>query len=189
MNAVYSSFFHIKRWTIRFSPASMQPMENGVKYGVLFVCTGNICRSPTAEGAFRQAVRAAGVAERFTVDSAGTHGYHIGEPPDPRAVAAALAAGIDIRDLRARRVTRTDFQDFDLIVAMDRSHFGALETMRAAEDRATLALFMDYVPDGGRRDVPDPYYGGPEDFARVLDLAQAGVRGILDALALSGRTP
>lgn len=146
---------------------------------VLFVCTGNICRSPTAEGVFRHLAVDAGIA--VEADSAGTHGYHIGEPPDPRTVAAAARRGFDLNSLRARRVKREDFNQFDLILAMDRGHLAHLETMRPQDARAQVKLFLDYHPET-KRDVPDPYYGGPEGFEHVLDLVEAASRGLLDDL-------
>lgn len=144
---------------------------------VLFVCTGNICRSPTAEGVFRQFADVAGI--EVEADSAGTHGYHIGEPPDPRTVAAAAKRGFDLKPLRARRVKREDFNQFDLILAMDRAHLAHLEAMRPKDARAAVKLFLDYHPET-KRDVPDPYYGGPEGFEHVLDLVEAGSRKLLD---------
>jgi len=146
---------------------------------VLFVCTGNICRSPTAEGIFRRMTDAAGLGDRIESDSAGTHGYHIGEPPDPRTVAAAKARGFDLSTLRARRVTRADFQNFDLILAMDEGHFAHLDSMRPAGARAELKLFLAYHPESGLSDVPDPYYGGPAGFDHVLDLVEEGSRRLL----------
>jgi protein-tyrosine phosphatase len=156
-------------------------------YRVLFVCTGNICRSPTAEGVFRHLVAEAGLADRIDVDSAGTHGYHIGEPPDPRAVAAAARRGIDIAGQRARRVRPEDFERFDLVLAMDQGHLRHLRALRRAEHRAEIRLLLDYHrPPGGNpllRDVPDPYYGGEEGFDDVLDLIEAASRGLLDSLS------
>lgn len=146
-------------------------IKRGV-FKVLFVCTGNICRSPTAEGVFRHMVEAAGLSGEIETDSAGTHGYHIGDPPDPRTIAAAAARGFDLKPLRARKVTRDDFQRFDLILAMDRGHLEHLEAQRPANATATVKLFLDYhpTPDKNRGDVPDPYYGGRESFEEVLDL-------------------
>lgn len=146
---------------------------------VLFVCTGNICRSPTAEGVFRHMVEEAGLGQHIAMDSAGTHGYHIGDPPDPRSCEAAAARGFDLSALRARKVTAHDFQDFDLILAMDRGHFAHLEAMRPKDARATLKLYLDFHPGSRTKDVPDPYYGGPEGFARVLDMIEATSRALL----------
>jgi len=144
---------------------------------VLFVCTGNICRSPTAEGVFRHMAEAAGI--KVVTDSAGTHGYHIGDPPDPRTVAAARARGIDLSALRARKVTRADFDDFDLILAMDRGHLAHLLAMRPKHSRAEVRLFLDYHPDAAIQDVPDPYYSDADAFTHVLDLAEATSHAII----------
>jgi protein-tyrosine phosphatase len=154
--------------------------ENEV--GVLFVCTGNICRSPTAEAIFRKLVIDAGMQDAITADSAGTHGYHIGEPPDPRAQASAAARGYDLSALRARRLERTDFQRFDLIVAMDRGHFAMLSRMAEPPAAHKLKLMMSYASGFREKDVPDPYYGGPQDFERVLDMLEDAARGLLDAI-------
>jgi len=150
---------------------------------VLFVCTGNICRSPTAEGVLRRLVRDQGLEGRVEVDSAGTFGYHVGEPPDRRSIRAAAARGYDLSALRARTVTREDFARFDLLLALDRGHRRELEQL--APDGAAarrIRLLLDYAPAFQGQDVPDPYYGGPADFERVLDLAEAGSRGLLEAL-------
>lgn len=133
--------------------------------GVLFVCTGNICRSPTAEAVFRHKVREAGLESRFRIDSAGTHGYHVGDPPDHRSIATALAMGVDMRDLRARKVSASDFNEFDYILAMDSGHFSHLSRFDNADGR----LFM-YLTETDRRDMPDPYYGSQKDFDLVLRL-------------------
>lgn len=155
-------------------------------YGVLFVCTGNICRSPTAAGAFRHVVRNAGLQNRVLIDSAGTHGYHIGEAPDHRAITVAQTRGIDISDLRARQFTREDFDLFDLILAMDEGHFKHIQRMMPANARAETGLFLDFLPDAGRRDVPDPYYGGTKDFEYVLDLVERGSNQLLEVLQKKG---
>ncbi len=160
---------------------------SGEGVAVLFVCMGNICRSPLAEGVFRRLVetRAPGIPIR--VDSAATHAYHIGEPPDRRAQRAALARGFDISRQRARLVDRGDFARFDYVLAMDRDNLQALDVMarEVPARRAELALLMDYAPAtvvGRGLDVPDPYYGGVEGFERVIDLAEVGARGLLDAI-------
>ncbi len=152
-------------------------------FKVLFVCTGNICRSPTAEGVFRHFVAADGV--EIETDSAGTHGYHIGEGPDPRTVKAAAARGFDLSTLRARRVTREDFERFDLILAMDQGHFAHLDAMRPNGARAQVKLFLDYHPGGKLKDVPDPYYGGPQGFEEVLDMVEETSRALLAQLRAS----
>ena len=149
---------------------------------VLFVCAGNICRSPTAEGVFRHLVRQAGLDDRIETDSAGTHGYHVGEAPDPRSQSAAKARGVDLSDLRARRVTVGDFADFDYILAMDRGHLTQLQRMVTQESKATVKLFLDYAPGAPKREVPDPYYGEGMHFTEVLDLCEAGAEGLLEAI-------
>lgn len=146
---------------------------------IVFVCTGNICRSPTAEGVFRALVHADGLESEIFVDSAGTHGYHVGEPPDPRTVEAAALRGYDISAQRARRFQRSDFEHFDLVVAMDRGHHDELTRLAPPARGERLRLFLDFAPGTGRKDVPDPYYGGPDGFEHVLDLIEAGSRGLL----------
>lgn len=149
---------------------------------ILFVCMGNICRSPTAEGYFRHHLKAAGGGEQIAVDSAGTHGYHVGGPPDPRAMETAARRGIDLSALRARKVTAADFRDFDLIVAMDEDN---LELLRALDpgDGAQLALMLQYGSDFDRiREVPDPYYGGQDGFEHMCDLLDEATAGLLETV-------
>ncbi len=146
-------------------------MASGDKIGVLFVCTGNICRSPTAEAVFRHQVEKAGLADMFAIDSAGTHGYHVGDPPDHRSIAMAQQQGVDMTNLRARKVEPRDFEVFDYIYAMDSGHFRALKSFKGPAD---LSLFRS---DGG--DVPDPYYGALADFQVVYDMVFAGAGDIL----------
>lgn len=146
---------------------------------VLFVCMGNICRSPSAEGVFLSLVERAGLVERIQIDSAGTHAYHVGKPPDPRAQSAALQRGIDISGQRARKVCREDFERFDYVLPMDLSNYEILESIRPAESRAELHRFLEFAPDLPEEDVPDPYYGGPRGFARVLDLIEVAAEGLL----------
>lgn len=150
---------------------------------ILFVCTGNICRSPTAEGVANRVFELAGL--NAECDSAGTHGYHEGEAPDPRAQQAALQRGYDLSRQRARKVVPEDFSRFDLILAMDKGHQQLL--LRACPEalRAKIRLFMTYAPESGTDEVPDPYYGGEAGFERVLDLCEAGAHGL--ALALRGK--
>ncbi len=141
---------------------------------LLLVCTGNICRSPTAQGVLRHF--AAQEKINLQVESAGTHDYHVGEPPDGRATAHARRRGYDISGLRARQVERGDFEEFDLILAMDRGHLRLLQRMCPPQHRAKIRLFLQ------DRDVPDPYYGGPKDFEQVLDIVEAACRVLLAEL-------
>lgn len=147
---------------------------------VLFVCLGNICRSPTAEGVFRAMVEEAGLSAQVRIDSAGTGGWHAGESPDPRSTRVAAQRGYRLEGA-ARQVRREDFARFDLIVAMDRSNLRRLREL--APDAAAaekLSLLRDHGPPAERgQDVPDPYYGGPDGFDRVLDICEAGCRGLL----------
>jgi len=149
---------------------------------VLFVCMGNICRSPTAEAVFREVVRQEGRGIDVHVDSAGTHAYHVGEPPDSRAIVAARRRGIGMDSLRARVVSREDFLRFDYLLAMDRQNLEHLQRLAPAGHRARLQLFLDYAPEAGLSEVPDPYYGGETGFERVLDLVEAASRGLLSTL-------
>ena len=146
---------------------------------VLFVCTGNICRSPTAEGVFRKLLEANGLAESVDVDSAGTGNWHVGESPDDRACEAAVRRGIDIADQRARQVRIEDFDRFDLILAMDQGHYQELQRLCPDSQRHRLRLFLDCAPALGARDVPDPYYGGSDGFETVLDMIEAACVGLL----------
>ena len=149
---------------------------------VLFVCMGNICRSPTAEGVFRAMVERAGLQSSINIDSAGTHDYHLGAPPDPRAVRAAALRGYDIASLRARRVSRDDFSQFDWILAMDRANLRVLEKLRPANYAGHLALFLGLAPGSVGSDVPDPYHGSSEDFARVVDLVESASKALLERI-------
>lgn len=151
-------------------------------FRVLFVCMGNICRSPTAEGVFKAMVANENLHDRIESDSAGTHGYHIGSPPDPRALAAAEARGYDLEQLRARRVATGDFNVFDLVLAMDTENRVALHRICPANRSDRLKLFLDFAPDLKEREVPDPYYGARSDFEHVLDLAEAGSKGLIAAI-------
>ena len=156
---------------------------------LLFVCMGNICRSPTAEGVMRGLLREQGLEDAIEVDSAGTGAWHIGDPPDARATAAAQARGIALAGA-ARQITATDFSDYDLILAADRSNLRDLRAVLPADARAKLHLLREFDPaseGGGDLDVPDPYYGGDDGFERVLDLVEAACRGLLDALRADGR--
>ena len=143
---------------------------------------GNICRSPTAEGVFRRLAAERAPGMEIEVDSAGTHDYHVGDPPDPRSIAAAARRGVDLRRLRARAVCDEDFERFDLIIAMDRQNREALLDRSPAPFRERIRLFMEFAGDPEIADVPDPYYGGAPGFERVLDLAKEAAAGLLDEL-------
>ena len=146
---------------------------------ILFVCMGNICRSPSAEGVFRQLLAARAPHLTIEIDSAGTHDYHIGAPPDRRAVAAAQRRGIDLSALRARRVEPGDFDRFDLILAMDEDNLQELHQLAPAHARHRIRLVMEYAPNALSRAVPDPYYGGTQGFEAVLDLLEEAAEGLL----------
>ncbi|MEJ2509120.1 MAG: low molecular weight phosphotyrosine protein phosphatase [Gammaproteobacteria bacterium] len=147
---------------------------------VLFVCMGNICRSPTAEGVFRKLLQDEGMAGRIETDSAGTHAYHVGEPPDRRAQETARRRGIDLADLRARRVRRDDFEVFDYVLAMDRDNHDILADLCPTGYEDRLHLFLDFAPHLNRNEVPDPYYGGPRGFEDVFDMVEAAAHGLLE---------
>ena len=160
---------------------------------ILFVCLGNICRSPTAEGVLRAIAEREFPTLKITVDSAGTADYHVGEPPDRRTVSAARRRGYELAGLRARQVQPEDFRRFNYILAMDRSNLSELTSRRTAGATAQLALFMSFAQDAGGAseydEVPDPYYGGVEDFERVLDLCELAARGLLRRLQNGGLPP
>ncbi len=141
---------------------------------------GNICRSPTAEGVFRRLVEERAPGLDLEIDSAGTHDYHVGEPPDSRSVAAASRRGVDLGRLRARQVDDADFERFDLIVAMDRLNRETLLQRSPAGRRERIRLFMEFAERSDVEDVPDPYYGGPLGFEQVLDLAEEAAAGLLE---------
>ncbi|MEK9725874.1 MAG: low molecular weight protein-tyrosine-phosphatase [Rhodospirillaceae bacterium] len=146
---------------------------------VLFVCLGNICRSPTAEGVFRGLVAEAGLSDRIEIDSAGTGAWHVGDPPDPRAQAAAKARGYDLSAQRARKVSDTDFDGFDYVIGMDRRNHADLSMAAGQAHRGKIRLFLEFAPELGETEVPDPYYGGGDGFDHVLDLVEAASRGLL----------
>ncbi len=149
---------------------------------VLFVCTGNICRSPTAECVFRTLVARAGLDAHIGIDSAATHDYQLGQPPDPRAVTAARRRGYAVGAHVARQVQAGDFSLYDWILAMDRHNLTDLRELQLRGYTGHLGLFLDFAPQLGVREVPDPYHGAPEDFERVLDLTEAGAPALLDAI-------
>ncbi|MEE4297136.1 MAG: low molecular weight protein-tyrosine-phosphatase [Wenzhouxiangella sp.] len=152
---------------------------------ILFVCLGNICRSPTAEAVFDHKLREAGLS--LELDSAGTGDWHIGHPPDPRSQAFARSWGVDMSGQRARQVCHEDFLKFDRIYAMDRANLAELERRAPAEASASLALVMDLAPDYGLDEVPDPYYGGDEGFKRVIDMLEAAADCLIAELTSSLR--
>ena len=152
---------------------------------ILVVCTGNICRSPTAEGVLRAAAERRGLAVR--VASAGTHDYHVGEAPDPRAVKHASRRGYDLSALRASQVQPADFSRHDYILAMDRGHLRLLRAIAPAGARAQVGLFLDASASWKGEDVPDPYYGGPEGFERVLDMVEEAAEHWLDRIEATSR--
>ncbi len=146
---------------------------------VLFVCMGDICRSPTAQGVFSKVLREQGVEDQILVDSAGTHDYHIGESPDTRATEAAARRDIDLSVQRARQVEVSDFTRFDYILAMDRDNLDILLARCPDDLHGRIGLFMDFAPQWGEREVPDPYWGGQRGFEQVLDMVEAASRGLL----------
>jgi protein-tyrosine phosphatase len=154
---------------------------------ILFVCLGNICRSPTAEAVLRELAAREAPELTLEVDSAGTAEYHVGQPPDPRTRAAAARRGYDLSALRARTVESTDFERFDLILAMDRDNLKALRRRAPSHSHERLRLFLEFSPDAAPEDVPDPYYGGPNGFEEVLDLVEAATRGLLKHLRQRSR--
>ncbi|WP_457390573.1 low molecular weight protein-tyrosine-phosphatase [Roseateles sp. P5_E1] len=147
---------------------------------ILFFCMGNICRSPTAEGVMRAKLAAAGLD--VEVDSAGTHGYHVGAPPDERSQEHALKRGYDLSRLRARKLVAEDFARFDLVLAMDADNLTHAERLCPPSQRPRLKLLMDYAPHAGNPQVPDPYYGGAAGFDEVLDLVEAACDGLVESL-------
>ena len=159
-------------------------MTNESTTSVLFVCMGNICRSPTAEGVFRHFVDEAGLTDKVSVDSAGTHAYHTNEPADRRASAAAERRGYSLSDIRARRIEDDDFEHFDFVVAMDRDNLAMLVDQADAAHHHKISLFLEHS-SGHEDEVPDPYYGGAAGFERVLDLVEEASRGLLETLQQS----
>jgi len=149
------------------------------KVQVLFVCMGNICRSPTAHGVFRNMVIDEGLSDLIEIDSAGTHAYHVGNPPDTRAQQTANSRGIDLSDLRARQARSEDFDEFDYVIAMDKDNYHSLKLISPKGKLDRLYMFLDFAPSIRKREVPDPYYGGPEGFETVFDMVDAASRGLL----------
>jgi len=152
---------------------------------VLFVCMGNICRSPTAEGVFTRMVQQAKLQDYIYVDSAGTHAYHVGEAPDYRATQAAAQRGVNLQNLRARQVTPQDCAEFDYILAMDKANYAHLRAICASAYQHKISLFLDYAKPIEEQEVPDPYYGGTNGFEHVLDLVEAASKGLLQTIGQS----
>lgn len=150
------------------------------KTNVLFVCMGNICRSPTAHGIFEDLVKRNQLSHQISVDSAGTHAYHIGESPDSRSQATALAHGYDLSNQRARKVEKADLDAFDYILAMDKPNEYSLHKLATEKQRERIHLFMDFAPERKESEVPDPYYGGDQGFENVLSMVEAASQGLLN---------
>ena len=158
-------------------------MSEALTARVLFVCLGNICRSPTAHGVFQALVDERGMAGRISVDSCGTGSWHVGEPPDRRAASAASRRGYDLTSLRARQVALEDFDQFDFILAMDQQNLVDLQRLQPVHFAGHLGLFLDFAFEPPVREVPDPYYGGARGFDEVLDLVESASEGLLKAIA------
>lgn len=156
---------------------------------VLFVCLGNICRSPTAEGVFRKLVASRGLEKQIHIDSAGTSGWHVDEPPDPRAREEARRRGINLNSIRSRQVAPDDFEHFDYVVAMDGENLQALLDACPAKYRDRIFRCTAFAPELGVDDVPDPYYGGVRGFERVFDIIEASARGLLEHMEQQGQIP
>jgi protein-tyrosine phosphatase len=156
---------------------------------VLFVCMGNICRSPTAQGVFAKLVEQEGLTDAIYIDSAGTHAYHVGEPPDRRAQDSASARGIDLSRLHARQVRGDDFAEFDYVIAMDRDNYQILESICPLGSEHKLQMLMSFAPQHELREVPDPYFGGSKGFERVLDMIEQASGGLLQEIRLKHLQP
>ncbi len=163
------------------------PAATAAPVGVLFVCLGNICRSPTAEAVFRARVARAGLDGRIAVDSAGTGDWHVGDPPDRRAIEHAARRGYDLAPLRARQISREDFRRFGWILTMDQANLRDVAALRPPRFDGHLGLFLDCAPALGVREVPDPYYGGVDGFERVLDLVEEASERLLERVGADVR--
>lgn len=159
-------------------------MNNKSMIKILFVCMGNICRSPSAEGFFINALKQSAIAKNVSTDSAGTHGYHVGHSPDARAVETAKGFGVDISYLRARKVSVSDFHEYDLIIAMDRDNLANLQRIQPVDSSARLKMMMEYHPEGRPEEVPDPYYGGMDGFTYMCELLVSATAGLLKDIEL-----
>ena len=158
-----------------------QTLMNNIKpIKVLFVCMGNICRSPSAEGVFRSLVEENQLSTVIETDSAGTHAYHVGEAPDPRAQATAMSRDIDLSDLRGRRFVPADFNNFDYVLAMDESNYQVMDAQDPGDGKARLNLFLEFASNHNEKEVPDPYYGGNQGFERVFNMIQDASEGLLE---------
>lgn len=155
------------------------------KTSILFVCLGNICRSPVAEGVFRQKIAEAGLAEQVSIDSAGTAAWHVGKAPDSRMISAARERGYDLSALRARQAITSDFHEFDHILAMDHENLANLQAIEPHNPKAQLSLFLSYAEGVAEEAVPDPYFGGTEGFYHVIDLVEAASDGLIKSLNLT----
>ena len=149
---------------------------------VIFICMGNICRSPTAEAVFSHYVESAGLSGHILIDSAGTHDYHIGDPPDLRAQRAAQQRGYDMKGLRGRQVEEGDFRRFDYVLAMDKANLAILQRLAPPDSTTQAQLFLEYARHHAEREVPDPYYGGANGFERVLDMVEDAAQGLLEEI-------
>lgn len=154
------------------------------KIAILFVCLGNICRSPVAEGIFRKKIEDAGLSDKVIIDSAGTAAWHVGKPPDPRMTSAANIRGYDLTPLRARQAIADDFDKFDFIIAMDHENYDNLMDIRPPSARANLAMFLDFAEHITETQVPDPYFGGERGFYHVIDLVENAADGLIKSLEL-----
>ncbi len=157
-------------------------MRNKRNISVLFVCMGNICRSPTAEAVFRHYVEQAGLSEHILIDSAGTHDYHIGDPPDMRTQRAAQLRGYDMSLLRDRQVDEGDFRRFDYVLAMDHANLAILQGLTPPDSATRAQLFLGYARHHAEREVPDPYFGGADGFERVLDMVEDAAQGLFEEI-------
>lgn len=149
------------------------------KVKVLFVCMGNICRSPTAHAVFRKLVRDEGLEQHIEIDSAGTHAYHVGNPPDSRSMSVARERGIEMNDLRARKVDFGDFIEYDYVLAMDQANYSNLRDLALPEHFDKIRLFLEFAENFTQSEVPDPYYGGPQGFDLVFDMVTDASEGLL----------
>jgi len=180
----------LSKWLAKQTPRRVMPppVPHG-KVRILFVCMGNICRSPTAVGVMRKFLQKAGLQHLVAVDSAGTHDYCIGEPPDPQAQAAASRRGYDLAALRARQLVPTDFESFDLLLAMDRNNLALLQCMCPHQHRAKIRLLMTYALESPLPVIPDPYGRDHEDFETALDYIEDACNGLVSALAHRNSIP